>query len=73
MQSAIASDGHLRYVSRRGELLEKRPDDDDEMSEASGLALLLWLFVLVTSFLSAVAIIALAGKARLSVFNYPIP
>ncbi|VDN97861.1 unnamed protein product [Rodentolepis nana] len=60
--SAIAPNGHLRFVSRHGELLDKRPDD--QMTDASSLAISLWTAALLCTFIGVLCIIVLAGEIR---------
>ena len=60
--SAIAPDGHLRVVSRHGELLDKRPDDDYVMYETSSLTISLWVATFICTFIIVLCIIVLAGK-----------
>lgn len=58
--SAIAPDGHLRFVSRHGELLDKRPED--QIADASSVTISLWTAALLCTLISAICIIFLAGK-----------
>ncbi|KAM3180800.1 hypothetical protein ACTXT7_015605 [Hymenolepis weldensis] len=56
--SAIAPDGHLRFVSRHGELLDKRPED--QIADASSVTISLWTAALLCTLISAICIIFLA-------------
>lgn len=62
VQSAIAPDGHLRVVSRHGELLDKRPADDYIVLETSSLTISLWIITFLCTFIKVLCIIILAGK-----------
>ncbi|KAL5971642.1 hypothetical protein TSMEX_000676 [Taenia solium] len=62
VQSAIAPDGHLRVVSRHGELLDKRPADEYIVSETSSLTISLWVVTFLCTFVKVLCIIILADR-----------